>query len=57
MSYMKARRQPRAGDRDEGPAVINLGYQRILTFECRDGGFNWWEGDNPGNAVLGARHA
>ena len=33
---------------------VNLGYQRILTFECRDGGFNWWEGDNPGNAVLSA---
>ena len=33
---------------------VNLGYQRILTFECADGGFNWWEGDNPGNAVLSA---
>ncbi len=31
---------------------INLGYQRILTFECASGGFNWWEGDDPGNAVL-----
>jgi len=31
---------------------INTGYQRILTFECKDGGFNWWEGDNPGNAIL-----
>lgn len=33
---------------------VNLGYQRILTFECADGGFNWWVGDNPGNAVLSA---
>ena len=33
---------------------INLGYQRILTFECQSGGFNWWEGDNPGNAILSA---
>lgn len=33
---------------------INVGYQKILTFECADGGFNWWEGDNPGNAILSA---
>lgn len=33
---------------------INIGYQRILTFECASGGFNWWEGDDPGNAILGA---
>ena len=33
---------------------INVGYQRILTFECASGGFNWWEGDDPGNAILGA---
>jgi len=33
---------------------INSGYQRILTFECESGGFNWWEGDNPGNAILSA---
>ena len=27
---------------------INVGYQRILTFECASGGYNWWEGvDNP----------
>ena len=33
---------------------VNVGYQRILTFECQSGGFNWWEGDNPGNAILSA---
>jgi uncharacterized repeat protein (TIGR01451 family) len=33
---------------------INTGYQKLLTFECADGGFNWWEGDNPGNAILSA---
>ena len=33
---------------------VNIGYQRILTFECASGGFNWWEGDNPGNAILTA---
>ena len=33
---------------------INAGYQKILTFECESGGFNWWEGDNPGNPILTA---
>jgi alpha-2-macroglobulin-like protein len=33
---------------------INAGYQALLSFECKDGGFNWWEGDNPGNAILTA---
>jgi len=33
---------------------VNVGYQRILTFECQSGGFNWWEGDNPGNPILTA---
>ena len=33
---------------------INLGYQKLVTFECASGGFNWWEGDDPGNAVLSA---
>ncbi len=33
---------------------INAGYQALLTFECAEGGFNWWEGDNPGNAILSA---
>ncbi|MBM4354702.1 MAG: hypothetical protein FJ109_13095 [Deltaproteobacteria bacterium] len=35
-------------------SYVNSGYQQILTFECQDGGFNWWEGDNPGNAILSA---
>ena len=33
---------------------IALGYQKLVTFECASGGFNWWEGDDPGNAVLSA---
>ncbi|MFO0744945.1 MAG: MG2 domain-containing protein [Myxococcota bacterium] len=33
---------------------VSEGYQRLLTFECASGGFNWWEGDDPGNAVLSA---
>ena len=33
---------------------IALGYQKLVTFECATGGFNWWEGDDPGNAILSA---
>jgi len=33
---------------------IVKGYQRLLTFECQSGGFNWWVGDNPGNSLLTA---
>ena len=33
---------------------VSIGYQKILTFECESGGFNWWEGDNPGNGILSA---
>ncbi len=35
-------------------SYVNIGYQRVLTFECASGGFNWWEGDNPGNPILSA---
>ncbi|HUU00531.1 MAG TPA: MG2 domain-containing protein [Myxococcota bacterium] len=33
---------------------VNLSYQRIVTFECPSGGFNWWVGDDPGNDILSA---
>ncbi len=33
---------------------VNQSYQRIVTFECPSGGFNWWVGDDPGNAILTA---
>jgi uncharacterized protein YfaS (alpha-2-macroglobulin family) len=31
---------------------VNLGYQRLLTFESPTGGFNWWGNSEPGNIVL-----
>ena len=31
---------------------VNLGYQRLLTFESPTGGFNWWGNGEPGNIVL-----
>jgi uncharacterized protein YfaS (alpha-2-macroglobulin family) len=31
---------------------VNLGYQRLLTFESPTGGFNWWGDKQPGNVVL-----
>ncbi len=33
---------------------ISSGYQRLLTFQTAGGGFNWWETDTEGNAVLTA---
>jgi uncharacterized protein YfaS (alpha-2-macroglobulin family) len=33
---------------------ISVGYQRLVTFECASGGYNWWVGDDPGNAILTA---
>ncbi|MBW1811715.1 MAG: hypothetical protein JRJ87_26235, partial [Deltaproteobacteria bacterium] len=33
---------------------VNQSYQRIVTFECPSGGFNWWVGDDPGNDILSA---
>jgi uncharacterized protein YfaS (alpha-2-macroglobulin family) len=31
---------------------VNLGYQKLLTFESPTGGFNWWGNQDPGNVVL-----
>ncbi|MBT9560609.1 MAG: hypothetical protein IV100_31585 [Myxococcales bacterium] len=33
---------------------IASGYQQLVAFECASGGFNWWVGDDPGNAILTA---
>jgi hypothetical protein len=33
---------------------IAAGYQSLVTFECASGGYNWWVGDDPGNAILTA---
>ena len=31
---------------------VNVGYQRLLTFESPTGGFNWWGNNAAGNVVL-----
>ena len=33
---------------------INVGYQRLLTFECTGGGFTWFGDPNPPNIILSA---
>ena len=33
---------------------VNLGYQRLLTFECTGGGFTWFGDPNPANIILSA---
>ena len=33
---------------------VNLGYQRLLTYECTGGGFTWFGDPNPANVILTA---
>ena len=33
---------------------VNVGYQRLLTFECTGGGFTWFGDPNPPNIILSA---
>ena len=54
LQYMKETETTTTEIQMKALQYINVGYQRILTFECRSGGFNWWEGDNPGNPILSA---
>ncbi|MBM4387163.1 MAG: hypothetical protein FJ088_05455, partial [Deltaproteobacteria bacterium] len=33
---------------------VNVGYQRLLTYECTGGGFTWFGDPNPANVILSA---
>ncbi len=54
LRYLKETEQSTPEIEMKAMQYVNVGYQRILTFECQSGGFNWWQGDNPGNAILSA---
>jgi len=54
LKYMKDTEQGTPEIEMKAMQYVNVGYQRILTFECASGGFNWWQGDNPGNTILSA---
>ncbi len=54
MKYLKDTEQGTPELEMKAMQYINAGYQRILTFECGSGGFNWWQGDQVGNVILSA---
>ncbi len=54
LNYMQAAGQLTPEIELKARDYVNQSYQRILTFECPSGGFNWWVGDDPGNAILSA---
>ncbi len=53
LDYMRATNKVTAEIRMKAEQYINLGYQRLLTFEVPGGGFSWF-GDAPANKVLTA---
>lgn len=53
VQYMKATNQINPELQMKAEGFINAGYQRLLTYEVRGGGFSWF-GDAPANQVLTA---
>ncbi len=53
LGYMKETNQVKPEVRMKAEQYINLGYQRLVTFEVPGGGFSWF-GDAPANKVLTA---
>ncbi len=51
--YMKATKKINPELQMKAEQYINVGYQRLVTFECKGGGFSWF-GDGPGHQVLTA---
>jgi len=54
LKYLKNTEQGTPEIEMKAMQYVNAGYQRILTFECPTGGFNWWQGDRVGNVILSA---
>jgi alpha-2-macroglobulin-like protein len=54
LKYLKETEQSTPEIEMKAAQYVSAGYQRILTFECGSGGFNWWQGDATGNVVLSA---
>jgi uncharacterized protein YfaS (alpha-2-macroglobulin family) len=53
MEYLKKARRAKPEIAMKALEYINLGYQRLLTFECPGGGFDWM-GNPPANQILSA---
>jgi len=53
MDYLKKNKKINPELQMKAEGYINAGYQRLVTFECKNGGFSWF-GDEPANQVLTA---
>jgi uncharacterized protein YfaS (alpha-2-macroglobulin family) len=53
MDYLKQTKKINPELQMKAEGYINVGYQRLVTFECKQGGFSWF-GNEPANQVLTA---
>ncbi|MEI7832591.1 MAG: MG2 domain-containing protein [bacterium] len=53
LNYLKKTKQVNPELQMKAEGYINAGYQRLLTFECKNGGFSWF-GGNDGHQILTA---
>lgn len=51
--YLKATKKINPEMQMKAEQYINVGYQRLVTFECKGGGFSWF-GNDPANQILTA---
>lgn len=53
LDYLKANKKANPEIQLKAEQYINIGYQRLVTFECKNGGFSWF-GNEPAHQVLTA---
>ena len=53
LDYLKQTKKANPEIRMKADQYINVGYQRLVTFECKSGGFSWF-GDEPAHQILTA---
>ena len=53
LDYLKTNKRVNPEMQMKAEQYINVGYQRLLTFECKSGGFSWF-GDEPAHQILTA---
>jgi hypothetical protein len=53
LDYLKTTKKINPELQMKAEQYINVGYQRLVTFECKNGGFSWF-GDEPAHQILTA---
>ena len=53
LDYLKQTKKINPELQMKAEGYINVGYQRLVTFECKNGGFSWF-GDEPAHQILTA---